>query len=936
MIKGPSSLRTRLRMVSFAGLIFIFSSFPAETRVSPEDSPREYQKAVKAAIQRWQEGNFEAAFFLLGQAEELTKKIEDWPQETYVLMDRGRLAWAIGLVEDSKELYSRALKTASRLNLIKESEECRLALRIIELYNQGKFDRFKGDLDSSLLHLTEAVEVARKMKSREHELKCLRQLSLSQWARQAGEAFLSSNREAFAIAQQLKDRKEMVKCLSNIGMYFFWRKDYAPALDFYSQALELAREIRSQEDESLCLNNISLILMHLGFYEKSAEFLQASFDLYPQSGNIYFLCQTLNNLGEAFRNKGLLRSNPPDLLTALDYFIQALRKLSEGGAKKTEPRVLNNIGKTYLDLGKYHTAKHYLEAALNMSSINQDEVARMRILVNLGNSSLEGGDSGVARKYFEDALALAKRTGSISLTWEIFFNLGQCSEKEGDFEGALACYENSLEAIDQTRVQITADDLKAGFMRNKFRVYESMADLLFKLYEKEPSLGRAQELYNLVERAKARSFLETLGEVQAGPRQPLIASLPGEKNRNVSPSSALGPGNSESSPQKVFSAPFPLEKVQAALLDEKTAILEYFLGKTRSLLFVITKSGLSLFVLPSREEIRSSLTAFLVFLSRPPRADWDWQKAARRLSSDLLGSVWEILPPSISRLIIVPDDILYHLPFETLKLSSAEDGFLIQKYAVSYAPSSSSLVLLKERKPKKAYPRALLAFGNPLYLSPSASRKSRLTVAGIAKEMVEEQGFELTPLEESQREIRAIQSLFPKEKRDIYLGENAREDAFKKSPLEEYEILHFACHAYVDEKVPFRSGLFLSLNQGGEEDGFLQASEIAAHRLSAELVVLSACRTSRGYLEKGEGIMGLTRVFFYSGARSVVSTLWKISDRAAAEFMNHFYDHLSRGEDKTEALRSAKLHLLKSRYSHPFFWATFVLHGEASAVLNFR
>jgi CHAT domain-containing protein len=88
-------------------------------------------------------------------------------------------------------------------------------------------------------------------------------------------------------------------------------------------------------------------------------------------------------------------------------------------------------------------------------------------------------------------------------------------------------------------------------------------------------------------------------------------------------------------------------------------------------------------------------------------------------------------------------------------------------------------------------------------------------------------------------------------------------------------------------------------------------------------------------LERGEGILGLTRTFFYSGARSVVSTLWEIGDKATAEFMGRFYYYLSQKNDKAQALRLAKISLLNSKYSHPFYWASFVLHGESISALNF-
>ncbi len=927
--------------------VAVLLAFSVAKTQSREILDREYRQAVKTAEAKWQEGEFEAAFSLLNKGLELARKTNDGPKEIRCLMRLGKLCWPLCRPEESRPFYAEALKKTESLSLKKEQEESRGALKVLEFYAEGKAARLNGQLEKSIADFSSALDWARKIQSPEHEVKCLRQLSLTYWASEDQGRFLSLNITALEIASRLKDRREQVKCQSNIGMYFFQQKNYVEALENYSQALGLARQISSQEDESICLKNISLILMHLGFYEKSVDFLEAAKEIDRQSENSYFFSETMNNLGEAYRNKGILLFNKADLYRSLDCFNQALDLARKNRILETELRILNNIGKIHLDLERYHTALHYLLSGHEIEEKIEDWEAAINILNNMGICHLKLKDQGKARSYFEQALLLGKNSHSNLILWELLFNLGQCSEMEKDYGRAIAYYDNSLETIDRTRVQILADDFKAGFMRNKFRVYESLISLLFKLHEEKLSRSRAGDIFYTVERAKARAFMETMGEIEASPGSQVISEIPGTEPQAPAGDPARSQERPALKPEKkgrisktVFFQPVRLERVQEQLLDEKTAVLEYFLGETQSLLFVLTKDNLSLLSLPAREEIRKSLSAYLILLSRPPHGDWDWRKPGRRLSGDLLGPALQSLPPLIERLIIVPDDILCHLPFETLALSpadqSSQEKLLISRYAISYAPSCSSLMLIKERKKTSLFPKSFLAFGNPAYPAPSAAKKARLTVAAIAQEMVEEQGYDLSPLEESEKEIRDISRHFPEEKRDIYLGKKATEDILKQSSLEDYRVIHFACHGFLDEKVPFRSGLFLSLHEAKDEDGFLQASEIAGLKLTADLVVLSACRTSRGYLERGEGIMGLTRTFFFSGASSVVSTLWKISDRATVEFMRHFYSYLAAGKDKAQALRSAKLRFLESKYSHPFFWAAFVLHGESSSGPGFR
>jgi CHAT domain-containing protein len=313
--------------------------------------------------------------------------------------------------------------------------------------------------------------------------------------------------------------------------------------------------------------------------------------------------------------------------------------------------------------------------------------------------------------------------------------------------------------------------------------------------------------------------------------------------------------------------------------------------------------------------------------------------AAKRLSQELLFFATQRLPESIDRLIVIPDGSLFYLPFETLPLLnrdlSSRQDVLISKYVVSYGSSCSSLLILKEIKKRDRYLKGLLAFGNPSYVSSASSqRKNQIMIANIMKEVYEDQGFDLSSLGQSSQEIKRVSRFFSGNNRAIFMNKEASEENIKRIALEDYQIVHFACHGFLDEKIPFRSSLVLSSNEETEEDGFLQVREIANLRLAAELVVLSACQTNRGYIEKGEGILGLTRIFFFSGAKSVVSTLWEIRDDVTAKFMDHFYNYLSKKKDKAQALRLAKLCMLESKYSHPFYWAAFVLHGEPSATLG--
>jgi len=201
----------------------------------------------------------------------------------------------------------------------------------------------------------------------------------------------------------------------------------------------------------------------------------------------------------------------------------------------------------------------------------------------------------------------------------------------------------------------------------------------------------------------------------------------------------------------------------------------------------------------------------------------------------------------------------------------------------------------------------------------------------LAAEDYAERGFSFVRLPYTRDEVLAISNLFPLDQRHVYLGAEAREETVKSEKLDDFRFIHFATHSFLDEIRPGRSGILLSRAPQSLEDGILQMGEIMRLKMNADLVTLSACSTGLGKLVNGEGVLGLTRAFFYAGARNVAVLLWNVNDFATATLMVSFYRHLTRGVPESEALRQAKLSLLHSSqplWHHPYFWAAFVIEGE--------
>jgi len=169
-------------------------------------------------------------------------------------------------------------------------------------------------------------------------------------------------------------------------------------------------------------------------------------------------------------------------------------------------------------------------------------------------------------------------------------------------------------------------------------------------------------------------------------------------------------------------------------------------------------------------------------------------------------------------------------------------------------------------------------------------------------------------------------------------NEATKDNFIKYSPL--YSIIHVSAHSIINEKIPLSPGIVFS--KGINNDAILNTFEIYNLDLNTDLITLSACETALGQgisNVEGEGVNGIARAFLYAGAHSLVVSLWQVSDESSSFFMKDFYSYL-KNEDlgKAEALRQAKLNLMKMKrkigsltisYSHPFFWAPFIVIGRS-------
>jgi CHAT domain-containing protein len=551
--------------------------------------------------------------------------------------------------------------------------------------------------------------------------------------------------------------------------------------------------------------------------------------------------------------------------------------------------------------------------------------------------------------------ALRKGGGNQHFESRLLFIRAEAERALGHNTEALASYRQAIAALEQARsLSIPTEISRAGIVASRHNVFAGAIDFLL-------SQQHTAEALEVAEAYHARAFLDVLAETGVEAAQELSVAQKDEEDRLFANLAAvqkelwqpdLKPeieaqlnrqlGEAETAletfrlklrranPNYRRTASPPLIKaanIAQDLLPADTALVEFVLGEKKSFAWVVQQDKLSAVTLPPRAEIETLVTAYRDEFAGGLNSQNVLQAIAKQKTQGQ--KLYQILIKPLDthlttarKLVIVPDGALVYLPFETLvSESKAVSKYLLERFAISYAPSASALAAIQSNAVSNES-KGFIAFGDPVY---SQTTTETATV----------RSFDLKQLPYTRTEVNEIAALFPLAERRVFLGAEAQEQMVKSAPLHQFRYVHFAAHSSVDEEHPARSGIILSrppqTKDAAKDDGLLQMSEVMRLKLKADLVTLSACRTGLGKLLNGEGMIGLTRAFFYAGAESVSVSLWSVNDIATASLMKSFYKHLQQGKAKDEALRAAKLELLKGAqrtWQHPYYWAAFILIGD--------
>jgi len=820
--------------------------------------------------------------------------------------------------------------------------------------NMGVHHANTGNFPEAMKLFYQKLAAVRELNDRGEEVAVLSNIgAIHDWQGEVQKSLARYN-EALTILEELDNQPNKALIMGNMGAAFEKLSDYPRALDYYHQALKIFQDLKNKGSEAWILGNIGAVTSKLGNDREALTYLEKARVTFQEIGDKKYEGWVIGTMGAIYKGLG-------DHDKCLQCLTRALEIAKEIGDKRSEIDHLGNLGAYYQELGENAKSAKYFDEGLKIAEEIGEKVAQSEMLIFQGilHRALKDYDRSIAD--FQKSMKIGTDLGVLRPVWNSEWGLALTHEVKGDFGNALKHYKSALDTVESIRGKLVTEEQKVGFLGETIKIYEGLIGLLFKMRDRDQNQGHVEEAFQVAERAKSRSFLELLAEAKVNLASGIAQELENEekalqKQLTEIQQKILDPEVKDKERESLYETlrslesryndfilelrkknpayasvaypePYTLDKARSQLLDDKTFILEFVVGEEQVYLWAISREK----VLWAQSFPRDNGLAEKI-------ADYQTQIAQRKINYDLrLGKdIYEGLLkgalkniPRSSHLIIIPDGFLLRFPFEALvkELKGDRPTYLLEDYVVSYAPSASVLgEVIARQRPSADLPADLLAMGNPVFEQGAGAAKNPL-------EYLRAGGMHLTSLPYAEEEVASIAKLYQTKGKtaESFVRAEALEEVIKSGKAGNCQTLHFATHGLIDDRIPALSGLLLAPSKKpGGDDGFLRLNEIFQLKLQTDLVTLSACETALGKEVRGEGMIGLTRAFFYAGTRSVMASLWMVGDQSTSILMKDFYAKYLDGEKPATALRLAKIMLLENTdplYRHPFFWAPFIMMG---------
>ncbi|MCY7353014.1 MAG: CHAT domain-containing protein [Cytophagaceae bacterium] len=750
-----------------------------------------------------------------------------------------------------------------------------------------------------------------------------------------------------------------------LGYQYDQQADYAKEIIYFQKALRLAQKYRLTSVFLTLYSNIGAYHQSVGNYKESIEFYKQSLKYTTNATLRSQYIITITNIGNVY----LELKDYPNALRYLHNAYNYYQKLEIKDPAHHEPatqvRILINLGICYTQMGRFGVAEDYLQEAVVLATTTfgpqHEQVADA--YVRRGEWQEARGHLGAALIDYQHAINALYLDGQqkgiyqlISSDDGVISSLAlfdalhhkaaalhrryQKNRKDEELKASQSTYQTALQLSEKIRRSYERADAKLFFTNKVYPVYEQALGVTYELYQLTRKPAYRSLAFNILEQSKAATLSDALRDARIKPATLSAKLLSQEKEilRTLTTlKTSLTTARSEverrslksqlddteiklskllkqferESPRyyqsKYANETIPLYRLQAALPDEQTALISYFLGSKHLYVFVASRNGIDFQRRAISPVLHRALAALRQALYNNPGLDiYKGSLAAQQVYREIIAPLQPSLT-DMTRLIILRDAELHFIPYEVLE--PVPKQYLIQKYTIHYAYSATMLF--------SGFHGQVAGNDKILAIAPYADSTDLPTRF---------RSRSLGTLPASRREVLHLGG-------HVLLDSQATKAAFLDR-YQRYGILHLATHARADGDDPAQSYIaFFPERQSYK----LYTSELYNLKLDqARLVILSACETGSGRLQRGEGAISLARAFMYAGCPSVVTTLWNAHDESTAYLAQRLHSYLRDGLATDEALRQAKLDYVRSEenraYDHPYYWANFILIGEGKSV----
>lgn len=774
------------------------------------------------------------------------------------------------------------------------------------------------------------------------------------------------------------------KALSNFGMGYLnmLLNEKQKAIFFFQKAEELFPADFEWLERAKLYNNLGVICEEYGNYEMGELYREKGY-LFNQKAN-YLLGEiaTLPSLARIKMFKGDYEGSKELYEKMITLSLENKNKFHKAVGKE-------GLGNIEFQKGNFDSALKYYQETLSI--YDEIGIKLPRIENFLGKVLEKKGDFIAAKSFYTRALNINFQTKDHLAASENLYNLANLSFLEGNAETSFEQINKSIEITENLYSDIVNSSLKRSYFSNVYDRYELLIHLLMQKFKQTSDTVYAIQALQVSEKSRSRYMLENLRLSEAQFTKDANPELINREkeirrhlNRNVDILTELisrkSPANEISQLEnEIFTleneledikgklkqespiytsiknpSTFDLSSFQKQILDKDSLFLEFSLGEKESYLWVISNKEHWQFTLPSRrvieervEKMRKTFDGRQQLPNEEPQrfqeriSDLEkiFNQEAKLLSLDLFGQMDDKLRGK--KLIIVTDGKLSFLPISALSYPNTDD-LLITQNEVIYQPSGSFLSVLENLHKTNQIPsKDLLIFADPVFSdidnrlltkNPDVSNKENVLGSTLREFRLFDSEGKIPRLFATQEEAEAIAKAVGKTNTKLVSGFAANREQVLNPEIKDYKILHFATHGLIDVNRPEVSSIVLSqFDENGQKlEGFLRLQDIYSLDLASDLVVLSACQSGIGKEFKGEGLMSLSNGFLQAGAKTVVSTAWKVDDNATSLLMQHFYNNLIQKRlTPSDSLRKAQLELMQNpQFKSPFYWAAFTVQGE--------